>query len=377
MTNDSERASSPPNSISGDVIILFVFLLIGGIMFAVYVMGLSSPGEGSPTNTATLTRPVVTSKPAMTLTPTPSVSSTVTALPTEPASPTLTRLAPGAPTLTPGRIIYPTATTRPKTTAVKSSTPVRTNTPVSTITHTPTRTVIVTSTITTTITPVNNDCATTDPGLGLPVVGDTWIESAGPTINHGSDTLLLLRADNNGDRRILLKFDLASFSGLSIASAKLYFYINSTNINSTSGATIYLYNAARYWEGIEATWRLAEVGTAWTNEGGDYNVVPIISIVVPKGTADCRVQLDLTALVRDWSTGSINNGVILIATGTSGEISISSSRATPIANPLVLLVVMATPTVTTTSTSTTTLTSTSTGTPTVTATVTNTPTPTP
>jgi hypothetical protein len=368
MTDNSGHASSPPRGISSDVIILVVFLLISGIMFVAYVMRLGSSAGSLPTVTATLTRPIVTLKPAIRLTPTPSVSSTATAIPTGAASPTLTPLVPGVPTLTPGRTIYPTATTKPKTTAVKSSTPVRT------ITHTPTPTPTGptgTPTATATITPVNNCAtatATADLGLGLPVIGDTWIESAEPTINHGSDTLLSLRADNSGDRRILLKFDLSSLSASAIVNAKLYFYIN-----STSGATIYLYNPTRNWDEAETTWRLAQAGLAWTNEGGDYNVTPIISTVT---TAGCRVQLDITALVQKWSIDSLNNnGVILIASGSSGEISIPSSRSTPTANRPVLLVVTTTPTVTATSTSTST--STSTGTPTVAATVTGTHTLTP
>jgi hypothetical protein len=374
MSNHSERISTPPAGISGDVIILVVFFIIGTLLFASFAMGFIVFGQSSATLTPTPS--IVSSKPSSTVTPTPSASSTGVGTPTLLfPSDTATPLYTGMPSLTSlvvpktnTVVAYKSSTPVPYKSPVpptKTKTPVRTNTPVRTVTRTRTPTVTATSTVTATITQVTG-CVTEEPEPGLPVIADTWIGADEPTINHASDTLLSLRADNNGDQRILLKFDLSSLSGSSITNAKLYFYIN-----STSGATISLYGLSRYWEGTEVTWRLAEanVDTAWTKEGGDYNLEPLIS-VVKTADADCRVQLDVTKLFHDWSTTGSNQGVILIASGPSGEISISSSRATSIANRPVLLVVTTTPTVTVTSTST------STDTPTVTATVTGTLTPT-
>jgi hypothetical protein len=259
----------------------------------------------------------------------------------------VTPLASGVPSLTPIKSQVPTAkpktSTPVKTKPVKTSTPVRTRTPTSTstitptgLTNTPTETATETTTptititatttetpavsLTPTITPVR-DCAVTDPGLGLPVSDDTWIESATPTVNHGTDTLLSIRADNGADQRILLKFNLSSLTGtgLSVATAKLYFYIK-----STSGATIFLYKSNTNWKGTDATWQVARYPVNWATPGGDYNPAPIISTTTMAG---CRVQLDVTTLVQAWFTDpTTNNGVILIASGPSGEIGIPSSR---------------------------------------------------
>jgi hypothetical protein len=194
----------------------------------------------------------------------------------------------------------------------------------------------VTLTPTLTITPAGV-CATADPGAGLPISDDTWIENANQTTNHGADTLLSIRADGSGDQRILLKFNLTSLAGSSVANAKLYFYINSSP-TPPSGVTIFLYKPTKSWVGTEATWlaATAQSGANWTSPGGDYNPEPIISTATMPG---CRVQLDVTTLVQDWFTGP-NNGVILIASGPSGEINIPSNRD---ANRPVLLVTMNNP----------------------------------
>ena len=369
MTNNSGRTLSSPAGFSGDVIILVVFLFIGGILFASFVMGFVFVGGTSSTATATLTPFAIASKSVPTLTSMPSTSSTVTNTPTVLFTPSVTPLVSGVMSLTPIKSKTPTVTARPKTstpvktTSAKTSTPVRTSTrtptPTSTFTptitssgptNTPTETGTETTTPTVTVTPTGTEtpavtttstptqtitpagvCATTNPGTGLPVSDDTWIESAAPTAVHGTETLLSIRADGGGDRRILLKFNLTSLTGPSVANAMLYFYIN-----STSGATIFLYKPVRSWVGTEATWLSAQSGAnnGWTSSGGDYNPVPIISTAT---MADCRVQLDVTKLVQDWLTGP-NNGVILIASGPSGEISIPSSRVT--VNGPVLLVTM-------------------------------------
>lgn len=390
MANNSERPpSSPPAGISGDIIILLLFLGIGTILFVSFAAGFIAQGQGTATPISS--QPAIGTKYGSTVTPTPSVSVTETGTPTSLfITGTVTPLVSGMPSLThivqvktntPGSYVYISSTPKIKA-------PTRTNIPFRTSTRTNTPTATVTSTVTPTITPVTG-CVTGEPGSGLPITGNTWIESNEPTLNHGSDPLLSLRADNNSDRRVLLKFDLSSLSGLPIADAKLYFYIN-----STSGATISLYGISRYWDASQATWKLAETGTEWTNVGGDYNVVPLIS-VVKTSDAYCRVQLDITTLFRDWPTPNAENGIILIAAGTPGDISISSSRATAYPYPPILLLITTTPTASKTSTSTltptSTLTLTSTLTPTktltpistltptstVTTTVTDTPTPTP
>lgn len=206
------------------------------------------------------------------------------------------------------------------------------------MTATITETATVTITPTPTITPAGV-CATPGSGLVLPVSDDTWIEAAAPTAVHGIDTTLSIRANSGGDQRILLKFNLpALIEGSSVVSAKLYFYINSNPITPPSGATIFLYKPVTGWAGTSATWREAQSGTNWLIPGGDYNPAPIISTATMGG---CQVELDVTLLVQDWlSSPNPNNGIILIASGSSGEISIPSSSE---ANGPIILVVTNTP----------------------------------
>jgi hypothetical protein len=109
----------------------------------------------------------------------------------------------------------------------------------------------------------------------------------------------------------------------SISNAKLYFYINSSP--TPSGATIFLYKLDKNWAESEATWQTA-LSTpsivAWNNNGGDYSPTPIISTTT---TGNCWVELDVTTLVQNWITNpSTNFGIILIASGPSGPISIPS-----------------------------------------------------
>jgi hypothetical protein len=357
MTNNTERTSPLSIVFSGDVIILLVFLFTGTILFASYAMKVGFLQGISTTATPTLTPFVVASK-VVRRTPT-LLPLTETSTPTASLSPTVTSLATSLPSLTPVKA----STARPNTSTpvpYKSNTPVKTkaraptSTPVTetatitatpTVTGTPTITSTPTTTATLTITPVSV-CVTTDPGSGLLVNDDTWIDETAPTAVHGADPLLSIRADRGGDQRVLIKFDISSLSGPSVAEAKLYFYI--INNNNESDVTIFLYKVTSVWKGADATWLIAQPDVNWIKPsgGGDYNPAHV-AVVRMTTNAGCRVQLDVTTLVRDWfATPSTNNGVILIAYGSSGEINIPSSRATDVfpANGPVLLVTTNTPT---------------------------------
>jgi hypothetical protein len=196
-----------------------------------------------------------------------------------------------------------------------TSTPTVTETP--TVTATPTETGTATITPTPTITPVRY-CASTPAAGVLSINADTWIDgtATAQTTNHGSDTLSI-RADNGGDQRILLKFDVTSAS---VSNAKLYFYIRPTPI--PSGATIFLYRLEKDWVESEATWQMAQSGISWSGASSDYYTVPYISTTT---IGNCWVELDVTTLVQYWISNPTKNfGVILIASGPSGEISIPS-----------------------------------------------------
>jgi hypothetical protein len=350
MTNNTERTSPLSIVFSGDVIILLVFLFTGTILFASYAMKVGFLQGISTTATPTLTPFVVASK-VVRRTPT-LLPLTETSTPTASLSPTVTSLATSLPSLTPVKA----STARPNTSTpvpYKSNTPVKTkaraptSTPVTetatitatpTVTGTPTITSTPTTTATLTITPVSV-CVTTDPGSGLLVNDDTWIDETAPTAVHGADPLLSIRADNGGDQRILIKFDIPSLSGSSVAEAKLYFYIIN---NNASEVTISIYKVTTSWKGTDASWQIAQSNEKWVklSGGGDYNPDPI-AVVRMTTNAGCRVQLDVTTLVRDWfATPSTNNGVILIASGSPGMINIPSHRATDVfpANGPVLLV---------------------------------------
>lgn len=373
MKNSFKPKLIPPDGVSGDAVILLVFLFIGGILFVAFVMGfafIGSPRKASSTPSPSIS---ITRTPAATKTlglagaqtSTQASRQTLTAIPinitasgTVFVAPSITpygTLPAPSPTLysllwtsTPFSLIQtstPYVFKSPIPYVYKSSTPVRTRTPTvtstaptstatSTATLTPTLTATVTTTLTPTFTPTPTVtatftatptstitpvvCGTTTPPTpsagALTPVADTWIESAANTAPHGLDDTLSIRADNNGDQRILIKFDLTGFSG-TVSSAKLFFNIDQ---NSTGNPTIFLFEPARAWSEADATWLQAQNQQPWTTAGGDFNsAAPLMSTTT---AANCWVQLDVKALVQKWVTSSDTNlGLLLIATGSSGQ----------------------------------------------------------
>ncbi len=369
MKNSFKPKLIPPDGVSGDAVILLVFLFIGGILFVAFVMGFAfvgAPRKASPTPSPSIsaTRTPAATKTSMigTAGAQTSTQANLQTMTAQPISITASGTVFVAPSITPyGTLPAPSPTIysiiwtstpfslaktntpyvfkSPIPYVYKSSTPIFTRTPTitataptstatstatstpnstvtTTATPTPTVTATFTATPTSTITPVV--CGATAPGAAvLKPTADTWIESAADTTNHGSDDTLYIRSNNNGDQRILMMFDLPS-SG-TVSSAKLFF-----NIATTSGATIFLYEPLRAWSESNATWRQAQFQQPWT-AGGDFNpAAPIISTTTLAG---CWVQLDVKVLVQKWVTNPDTNlGLILIATGADGQITIPSKE---------------------------------------------------
>ncbi|MCX6065374.1 MAG: hypothetical protein NT121_06425, partial [Chloroflexi bacterium] len=281
MKNSFKPKLIPPDGVSGDAVILLVFLFIGGILFVAFVMGFAfvgAPRKASPTPSPSIsaTRTPAATKTSMigTAGAQTSTQANLQTMTAQPISITASGTVFVAPSITPyGTLPAPSPTIysiiwtstpfslaktntpyvfkSPIPYVYKSSTPIFTRTPTitataptstatstatstpnstvtTTATPTPTVTATFTATPTSTITPVV--CGATAPGAAvLKPTADTWIESAADTTNHGSDDTLYIRSNNNGDQRILMMFDLPS-SG-TVSSAKLFF-----NIATTSGA---------------------------------------------------------------------------------------------------------------------------------------------
>lgn len=366
MQNPPSRPPlNTPRGLSADLIFLFVFLFIGGILFVVFVFGLFVIGEITtpPTATAALSGPLASPLPA-TQTPTVAVPPSRTPTPVVLVSPTvwltnfpsLTPLKSKTATLvvlrtntpvktktktpvpvsaTPSRTrtatitsTPPTATATPTvtTTATLTLTVSSTSTPTETATGTVTATATVTGTATVTATPTLTATATMTPVVvcassapsGLLASADTWLDSANPAAVHGSDADLPIRV-SGGAQRLLVRFDTSTLTGKTLTEATLYLYLSATD----PGVTIFVHRLSTAFDESLASWEMAS-GSAWAAPGGDFDPVPLVSF---QTAGNCLVPLELTSLVQAWADAPASNqGLILVAVGPEGATARLSAR---------------------------------------------------
>lgn len=152
-----------------------------------------------------------------------------------------------------------------------------------------------------------------DPVVSLPqAMQDTAIESSPgwDTVDQSADQYLRVGGDNTYDTRALLKFDVDSVVplGADVRSASMYLY-SAFDITGAS-KTISAYEAQTPWTN-QATWQTRDGSIPWVTGGGD-----------PTGPAESTVaftspyqsaSFGLTKLVRKWTTGGENRGVVVRA----------------------------------------------------------------
>lgn len=151
-------------------------------------------------------------------------------------------------------------------------------------------------------------------GLVLIATEDAYINGVNgqQNRNFGSANPLLIRPDNTGDRRGLLKFSMPALPpGASVSRAILYVY----EINERVDNSIAFFRITSDWQEATVTWN--------SNVTFEPAALGSLSTI---GADNCMRAIDLPpSLVQGWIDGSIsNNGVLLMATGKNGDIQIAS-----------------------------------------------------
>ncbi len=370
MQNNSVRKPGIQPGITGDGIILLVFLIVGGLLFAAFMMGsvfnagttatvtpsptasispgLLSTAGGGTTRPVTLSRTLtplapgtMTSTPLKfrTFTPRPPVNFYPTYTPYLYKSPTPIRTKTLTPTMTVTRTATVTKTPTLTRTPLTSVTPTTGLTPTITMTFTPTVTVTFTFTSVATLAPTATGTITPIPTqtnipiptelpaalacIGVPTGGsapvkDTWVDSVDLT-SHGSQTALLVNASATVQQRTLFQFTAPIVIP---NSANLYLHIT-----SQSAGIIKAYRLTREFDD-NANWIYAkpDIPLDWSSSGGDY-AIPAESFQLPGNIPQdgCWVSLNVISIVNGWiSDPTSSNGIILLSGPDGPLISISS-----------------------------------------------------
>lgn len=157
---------------------------------------------------------------------------------------------------------------------------------------------------------------------------DTWIDQRNPNNNYGT-TATLVTTNKSGELSYpLLQFPLTLVpSGAAINSASLNLYLSAAQTNNTST----VYRMLTPWVGTAATWGDSDgTGTGdWQTAGsfGTSDYVGTTDYGTIINTPTGWKSTDVTSLVNGWiNSGWTNNGVVLIAGGTSDKDSSFYSR---------------------------------------------------
>lgn len=147
---------------------------------------------------------------------------------------------------------------------------------------------------------------------------DTYIDSSGTSLNHGSETYMYAGVLNGSGNtlvaRALIRFDLTTIvpSDVKVDSAYLTLYPYSPSMNGTTTMTAYAIDGvtADKWSENIVTWD-------WFNTpGGDFSPKPMSdTLVLSSADIPVSVTFKLTAaVVQGWiSDPTTNNGLILKA----------------------------------------------------------------
>ena len=221
----------------------------------------------TPTSTLTLTStPTPTATP--TLSDTPTLTPTPTATPTAANTPTSTATLPPTATATATNIPTATPTLAPTATATQ----VATNPPTATFTNTPIPTV-----------------TTYYSSVKFTPVADSYVNSANPSTNYGTNVSLRVDAAAASIMRSYLRFTVSGLGGAAVQSAMLRIYANSANsagfsvlalADNTWGETTITYsNAPTPGSTIKSsagfgsgTWVQVDI-SSYVNGEGTYNLV--------------------------------------------------------------------------------------------------------
>lgn len=168
---------------------------------------------------------------------------------------------------------------------------------------------------------------------------DNGIAGAQAGGTAGSGKYGFMNADvlsGNGERRILVKWDLSSLpAGAIITNAQVNIYRYSS-ADATDGKLFSAYKVTSPWteghgmsnggfpggvpDGANWTYSMMETMTPWTTPGGDYDVSSRVqftgaTVMDPINAANFGMQPVITAIAQSWLTS--NNGLIIASDETS------------------------------------------------------------
>lgn len=153
-------------------------------------------------------------------------------------------------------------------------------------------------------------------------VDDAFLDSAHPTTNYGSTQYVSVC------ERYIVKFNFpAELNGKRIISAKIAFY-GWAQTGFPAGEYLTLYRITSNWIENQVTWNNAASGQAWTTPGGNYDSSVVgTAEFAGGGDHDFFPEIDITGLVQQWISGTIENyGVILIDTSSTANTGLKASE---------------------------------------------------
>src|SRR5688500_14425117 len=128
-------------------------------------------------------------------------------------------------------------------------------------------------------------------------------QNGGGTANCGGCTALSNRKHSTGEHRPLYQFDLSSIpAGSRVTGATLRLWVTDAD-----PAAVGVYRVTQSW---------SEYTLTWANSGGVAHDATALASFTPAATGR-YYDIDVTALVNMWRSGTANNGLILKIGGTN------------------------------------------------------------
>jgi len=147
-----------------------------------------------------------------------------------------------------------------------------------------------------------------DTGILYPV-GDSWVEAEYPNTNHGSETVLRIKADSR-IRRTYIQFDLNSIpNGKIITSVKLYLYC--TTVDTNPSVVINVHETQDTWAENTIIWNNAPLVGAFITQttvgvSGQYYCWNITSYGLAQYNGDKILSVVVKLPIDDPSTNNPN-----------------------------------------------------------------------
>jgi hypothetical protein len=125
---------------------------------------------------------------------------------------------------------------------------------------------------------------------------DTWIGSAKPDNNHGSDKMLSVVAGSDEHRALVALTLPQALAGLQFRHAVLRFHLESNADAGLASRRLTVHRLSQPFDAGRATWNEHGKKAAWQTPGGDFGAA-WDSATVPAGTATANIDFDVTASV--------------------------------------------------------------------------------